>query len=147
MDNQAEVKILDQYSEESFQQLKAVLAELSPNTVISSESVKAIIASDSADILVALVDGVIVGTANINLIRRASQDRIWLDEFVVSSSQRGKGIAQTLWLEILEWGRARNAIALEFTSSPRKEAAQKFYAKMGATIRETNCFHVDLTNK
>lgn len=82
----------------------------------------------------------IVGTANVSFLHHSYDadghvtevKTLWLGSFVVDGTVRGKGIAARLWNKILEIGVEEQLHLLQFTSSPSREAAHNFYAKMGA---------------
>ncbi|OGL31362.1 hypothetical protein A3F37_03295 [Candidatus Saccharibacteria bacterium RIFCSPHIGHO2_12_FULL_41_12] len=127
-------------SVETIQQLNYVLTQLSSGTKVDEARLKKIIESDTADIIVAKVDGKIVGMATINVIQKLASAKAELEDFVVDSGQRGSGVAGILWEALVEWCKSKGVENLEFTSRSSREAAQRFYAKMGAEIRDTNFF-------
>jgi GNAT superfamily N-acetyltransferase len=68
----------------------------------------------------------------------------WLEDFVVDRSTQGTGVGSKLWDVLLEWCRSHDAHKLDFTSRPTKVAAQQFYLKRGAVVRDTNYFRVTI---
>lgn len=83
----------------------------------------------------------IVGTATLTVIIGAAIGKIaYLHDFVVDPKIRGAGISSEIWNAILDWCKNNNINKLEFTSSAKKEAAQKFYQKQGAKVYDTNFF-------
>ena len=69
-----------------------------------------------------------------------------MEDLVVDSECRGKGVGGKLLDAVKEWGRAHGCRRLEFTSSSRekKEGAKGFYESHGAEVRETNAFRAEL---
>lgn len=94
--------------------------------------------------IVARDDGQIVGSATLSvLIKALSGERVaYLEEFAVSPQAQGKGVGGKIWDEMLAWCRDNGLPKMEFTSKPSRVAAQNFYLKRGAIIRETNVFRV-----
>lgn len=94
--------------------------------------------------IVARDDGQIVGSATLSvLIKALSGERVaYLEEFAVSPQTQGKGVGGKIWDEMLAWCRDNELPKMEFTSKPSRVAAQNFYLKRGAVIRETNVFRV-----
>ena len=68
----------------------------------------------------------------------------YLEDFVVSSASRGKGVGELLWNELLKWAKEKGAKRLEFTCGAGREAAHRFYYKHGARIYETDFFRLEL---
>lgn len=101
-----------------------------------------IIASPYHDQLVARsTDGTIVGALTISLTMGAGVIRkAWLEDFVVDPAIQGGGVGGKLWDAMIDWCRTRGVHKLDFTSHPTKEAAQRFYLKRGAVVRDTNYF-------
>jgi len=114
------------------------------NKPVDLDLLRNIVESPDKDLFIARVNGKIVGSAVMNLIIFSSGKKAWLEDFVVSSDDqiRGSGIGYALWQEIVSWSREREA-PLEFTSSPLRELAHKFYRRQGAIIKPTAVFHLD----
>ncbi|MEK9196427.1 MAG: GNAT family N-acetyltransferase [Patescibacteria group bacterium] len=134
------VESISDSSVETVDQLNNVLVQLSAESAVSAPRLQKIIESETADIIIAKDGEKIVGMATVNIIQKLASSKAELEDFVVDSDQRGKGIADKLWLAMVEWCKAKDVKEIEFTSRASRTAAQKFYAKMGAEIRETNVF-------
>ena len=101
-----------------------------------------IIASPYHDQLVARsTDGTIVGALTVSLtMGMGVVHKAWLEDFIVDPNLQGAGVGSKLWDALLDWCRDHDVHQLDFTSRPTKEAAQHFYLKRGAIIRDTNYF-------
>ncbi|MGI8461280.1 MAG: GNAT family N-acetyltransferase [Solirubrobacterales bacterium] len=55
-----------------------------------------------------------------------------LDDLFVDSDARGKGLADRLILACADWGRARDAVGLEWQTGLDNERAKKVYERLGA---------------
>lgn len=140
MDGSVSTSIINEVSDEIVAELNNLLVQLSPNDSVDTNRLENIINSDTCDIIVAKIDEQIVGMATVNVIQKLMSNKAELEDFVVDASQRGKGIAKILWGAVIEWSKDKDVKYLEFTSRPSREAAQNFYKKMGAEVRDTNFF-------
>lgn len=145
----AEVKRLEKYTPEVAQRVRELLIELSRSGKDKGEIPEAwfndVIASPWHDLLVAEEDGKVLGIATMSITMGAGiRKNAYLEDFVVSSATRGKGVGGMLWDEMLKWGREKGAQRLEFTCGAGRDAAHAFYHKHGAEIYETDFFRIDL---
>lgn len=140
MNSDTKISIVSSADSRVVDGLNNLLVQLSPNESIDINRLEKIISSDTSGIIVAEIDGKIVGMATVNVIQKLTSNKAELEDFVVDEDQRGKGIAKTLWNAVIEWSKEKDVKYLEFTSRPSREAAQNFYKKMGAEIRDTNFF-------
>jgi len=145
--HQPHIETINEASERLAAEVGALLPDLSDR--LSGDPVDlglltSIVDSPDRDLLIARVNGKLVGSAVMNLITFTSGKKAWLEDFVVSSDEtvRETGVGYALWQEILAWSQEREA-PLEFTSSPVREAAHAFYHRQGATIKPTAVFYYD----
>lgn len=83
----------------------------------------------------------IIGIATLSVIISVYKGRqAWLEDFVVDGDHQGLGVGSLLWDSIVEWCEENEIAFLEFTSSQKRHAAHAFYAKKGATVRDTTFF-------
>lgn len=139
------IETLTQYSDPDAADIGHLLAHLS-NTFdgqpVGENTLRSIIESPYHDQLVARdKSGKIIGTLTISQTMGAGVVRkAWLEDFIVDPSLQGAGVGSKLWDALLDWCRDHDVHQLDFTSRPTKEAAQHFYLKRGAIIRDTNYF-------
>ena len=98
------------------------------------------------DILIATDDGKVVGMTIVSIVMATLDRNVYMEDLVVDSECRGKGVGGKLLDAVKDWGRAHGCRRLEFTSSSRekKEGAKGFYESHGAEVRETNAFRAEL---
>ena len=139
------IETLTQYSESDAADIGRLLAHLGSSfdgQPVSEATLRDIIESPYHDQIVARNEsGNIIGTCTASITMGAGVVRsAWLEDFVVDPNTQGLGIGSKLWDALIDWCRAHSAGKLEFTSRPTKEAAQHFYLKRGAEVRDTNHF-------
>lgn len=143
-----EIKRLEKYSPEIAQRVRELLIELSRSGKdkgeIPQEWFLNIINSPWHDLILAVEDGKILGMASVTIIMGAGVGKnVYLEDFVVSSEARGKGVGGKIWEEIIKWGKEKGAKRLEFTCGNGRDIAQAFYKNHGAEIYETNFFRLE----
>jgi len=146
--NLAQIEKVVEVNEQLAIELGALMPDLSeslPNDSIDLDLLAAIIDSPDRDLLVARVNGKLVGSAVMNLISFTSGKKAWLEDFVVSSDEsiRDTGVGYALWQEIVVWSSERRA-PLEFTSAATRKKAHEFYHRQGAFIKPTSVFRYEL---
>ena len=105
------------------------------------QALEVVIAAENQTLLLARLDGKVVGMATLALLVGPIAGRkIYLDDFVTDPSVQGKGVGSRLWDAMLSWGRQHGATKLTFTSNPKRQAAHRFYLHKGATIYNTTVF-------
>ena len=139
------VEVLTVHSQEDAAAIGHLLSFLSDSfsgEPVDQQALHDIIASPYHDQLVARTNsGTVVGTLTVSLTMGAGVLRkAWLEDFVVDPSVQGSGVGGKLWDATIDWCRRRGIDKLDFTSHPVREAAQHFYLKRGAIIRDTNYF-------
>jgi len=142
------VERLTEYSEADaagIGRLRPFLDEALSGDPVREDLLRKIIDSPEHAQLVARLDGVIVGTATMNLLVGALSDQKGdLEDFVTDPEVQGRGIGDKVWQAMLDWTREQEGKSLTFTSRPSREKAHRFYEKHGAEIRDTTVFQVPL---
>lgn len=107
----------------------------------TGEALQRIIESDSAQILIAENEnGEILGTMTIIIFQIPTGIRAWIEDVVVDSSVRGKGIGKKLNLAALELAKQAGAKTVDLTSRPSRQEANQLYRSIGFAERETNVY-------
>jgi ribosomal protein S18 acetylase RimI-like enzyme len=70
--------------------------------------------------------------------------RAWIEDVVVDEDARGQGVGAALTAEALTLARAAGARTVDLTSRPSRTPANRLYARMGFSLRETNVFRYSL---
>ena len=123
---------------EAFARLTPQLSRSSPPP--GDPELERIVQSDATRLLVATVDGAIVGSLTLALFRIPTGLRAWIEDVVVDESVRGQGIGAALNQEALKVARDQGARTVDLTSRPSREAANRLYQRLGFKQRETNVY-------
>ncbi len=133
-------------------ELLAAFAHLMPQLTAnwpppSRELLERLVASEAAALFVARwpdSDGPIVGAGSLAVVLAPSGAHARIEDVVVDSNLRGKGIGAALTQTLLEHARRAGVKYVALTSNPRREAANALYLKLGFKRWETNVYRFDL---
>ena len=139
------VRIADAITPEIVAAFERLIPQLSSSNPAPTEAeLRQIVDSDSTLLLLAEEDSVIVGSLTLALFRIPTGLRAWIEDVVVDSAARGKGVGETLNRFALEEARRRGATTVDLTSRPTREAANRLYQRLGFVKRDTNVYRYDL---
>jgi ribosomal protein S18 acetylase RimI-like enzyme len=126
---------------EAMQRLVPQLSSSAP--VLGPEQLQEIVASPCTTLLLARDRGQrdrIVGTLTLAVFRIPTGVRAWIEDVVVDSTERGKGVGEALSHEAVRIARSQGARTVELTSRPSREAANRLYRRIGFQPRDTNVY-------
>ena len=126
----------------AFQRLIPQLSKSNPAP--TQEQLESIVASDSSYVLIAKVDGVIVGSLTLVIFHIPTGIRAWIEDVVVDADARGKGVGEELNKFALTEAKRQGATTVDLTSRPSREAANRLYQRLGFKARETNVYRYDV---
>ena len=92
-------------------------------------------------------EGAIVGSLTLAMFRIPTGLRAWIEDVVVDSTQRGKGIGEALTREALRVALEAGATTVDLTSRPSREAANRLYQRIGFELRTTNIYRYTLAGR
>ncbi len=134
------VEVLDRVDDEvvdAFARLVPQLSSTAPppgraelEAVAAHEAITVFLARDDA--------GSIVGTMTLVLFPIPTGVRAIIEDVVVDSSARGKGVIEALNDSALEHARTHGARTVDLTSRPSRGAANRVYERLGFAARDTN---------
>lgn len=123
--------------------LLSELRELNPDQHQTTlAEVQAVIADKNIFCLVVKDGSRIVGMATLFVMQKFGKRIGHVEDVVISSEYRGKGLGETLMHEIITTAKSQNIDTLNLTSRPVRVAANKLYKKLGFEIKETNFYRM-----
>ena len=129
------------FSDELLEALQRLLPQLSDAaTPITERQLRRIIASPCTRLFMAMEEGRYVATMTLVFYQLPTGLRARLEDVVVDSGERGKGLGRQLVAHAIETARAGGARALDLTSNPSRHAANSLYQRMRFERRDTHLF-------
>ena len=120
---------------------RRLLPQLSSSAApLEREALAATLGSPSNTVLVARDGGEIVGTLTLVLYPVPTGLRARIEDVVVDSRARGRGVGEALTREALRLAAERRARSVDLTSNPSRVAANQLYQRIGFELRETNAY-------
>jgi ribosomal protein S18 acetylase RimI-like enzyme len=95
-------------------------------------------------VLVAVEEGVILGSLTLVIFRIPTGMRAWIEDVVVDDAARGKGVGEAINRFALDLARQKGCKTVDLTSRPSREAANRLYQRIGFVARETNVYRYEL---
>lgn len=128
---------------EAFARLIPQLSKSSPPP--HAGEIGEMIASPATDVLVATDGEETLGLLTLVIFRIPTGVRAWIEDVVVDSAARGRGVGELLNQFALDLARSKGAKTVDLTSRPSREAANRLYQRIGFVARETNVYRYDLS--
>lgn len=126
--------------------LLALMAELDPDVKVTADMLQAAVEEPSTHFFAAVEDGRILGCASLCLTRHPLGLKGGIEDVVVSSAYRGRGLGKQLMEHIIRYAQALAPIELHLTSRPSRVAANQLYQAMGFRQYQTNVYKLPLTS-
>jgi len=126
---------------EAFARLLPQLSASAPPP--TQESLATIIAAPSNTVLIArdsTAGGRIVGTLTLVIFPIPTALRAWIEDVVVDSEARGRGVGEALTTLAVNIAKQRGAKTVDLTSRQSREAAHRLYEKAGFHVRDTSVY-------
>lgn len=126
-------------------QLVSTMARLVPQLSSSSpaptaEDLERIVGHDACHLLVARDAGQILGSMTLVVFPIPTGVRAWIEDVVVDSDARGRGVGEALNRHALSIADDLGAKSVDLTSRPSREAANRLYKRLGFQERDTNVY-------
>ena len=136
-----EVKAAKEATEQLVSAFARLIPQLSRTAAPPDRAVLAqIIAAPCNIVLLAFDAGEIVGTLTLVVFRIPTAMRAWIEDVVVDSQARGRGVGEALTQEALRIARERGAKTVDLTSRRSRQAAHRLYEKSGFKVRDTTVY-------
>jgi ribosomal protein S18 acetylase RimI-like enzyme len=143
MDVRAE--IIREASQELVDAFGRLLPQLSSTAKpLDFEALHRLVTCDTNTVLVARTADAVLGTLTLVLLPLPSGLRARVEDVVVDSAARGRGIAGLLTQKALEIAREAGARTVDLTSRPDRAAANRLYERLGFQARESTVYRFPL---
>jgi ribosomal protein S18 acetylase RimI-like enzyme len=144
----AEITVLSDDGAQEAGALKLLLAQVSSSAApLTPERVREVLQTPSTSVLVARLDGEIVGMALLLTLTTLSGDTGYVEEVVVDQAARGQHISTALMRGLLELAAQKGLRFVDLTSRPSRDIANNLYQSLGFKLRDTNCYRHDLSTR
>ncbi len=110
--------------------------------IVSQENLRMIVARDMEKNVWSEPN--IVGMGTVHWVDIPTKVNAYIDDVVVKKNYRGQKIGEKITKELIEIATSIDAQCIDLTSSPKREAANKLYQKLGFMKRETNVYRLHL---
>lgn len=123
------------------EQLNLLIPQLSGSAQPMTQTEFAeIINSSATHLYVAEENHIILGMLSLAIFPIPTGVRAWVEDVVVKTEARGKGVGKLLTLHAISESKKFGAVSLDLTSRPSREIANKLYQAVGFDVRETNVY-------
>jgi ribosomal protein S18 acetylase RimI-like enzyme len=140
-----DIEVLRDVDDEVVTAFGRLLPQLSRSAApLDAAALRRIVQWPGNTVLVARLDGAIVGTLTLVLFPIPTGLRAWVEDVVVDEAARGHGVGAALSREAVRLARAGGAQTVDLTSRPSREAANRLYERLGWKRRESNLYRMDL---
>ncbi len=124
--------------------INRLLAQLSTKGhTLSPANFKSIVESDATHLFLASHNGETAGMLTLCTYRSPSGAKAWIEDVVVDSSHRSKGIGRALVEHAIAYAGKTEGVTLMLTSRPARTEANKLYASAGFERKETNVYKMN----
>lgn len=143
--NEIRITTLDRITSDDAERIADLVAQLSPAAEPSDRrTLDRLAASPDTLLFAATVGGRIVGTTVLALYPTLTGLKAWIEDVVVDSEYRGRGVARQLVERATEEAAARGAKTVDLTSHRSRAAAHRLYRRCGFEERDTTAFRLKL---
>ncbi len=144
----AAITVLSGDGAEEAEALSRLLAQVSSSAApLTPERVREVLRTPSTSVLVARLDGKIVGMALLLTLTTLSGDTGYVEEVVVDKAVRGQHISTALMQSLLDLAAQKGLRFVDLTSRPSRDIANNLYQSLGFQVRATNCYRHSLDTR
>jgi len=139
------VEVVRTVTDELIAAFDRLLPQLSQSAqTLDAPALEELISFPGNRVLVARVDGEIIGALTLVMFPIPTGLRAWVEDVVVDEGARGRGVGAALTNEAVRLARADGARTVDLTSRPSREAANRLYERLGFQLRDSKVYrHAD----
>ena len=135
------IEIVQDVTPELVEAMAGLVPQLSRSAPVpTAEELAEIVEGDATSLLVALLDGRIVGSLTLVVFRIPTGVRAWIEDVVVDAVASGPGIGEALNRTAIDVAHERGARTVDLTSRPSREAANRLYQRLGFEARQSTVY-------
>jgi len=137
-----------QYDASLYSAMQTLIPQLSSNAAsLSQAHLQQIIASDTSHLLIARDESQVLGMLTVLIYRIPTGTKAQIEDVVVDSQARGKGVGKALIQHAISVAKHHNAKSVDLTSRPHRTVANNLYIELGFSARETNIYRYTIGDK
>jgi ribosomal protein S18 acetylase RimI-like enzyme len=141
-----DVEVLSEVTDEAVEAFGRLLPQLSSSAPpLGAAGLAAVVTAAANTVLVARVDGRIVGTLTLVMFTIPTGVRAWIEDVVTDEAARGQGVGNALTLAALDVARNGGARTVDLTTRPSREAAGRLYERAGFERRDSRLYRYTLS--
>ena len=107
---------------------------------LDREALSAVARHEAITLLVARLDGEVVGTLTLVMFHIPTGLRAWIEDVVVDEKARRHGTGQVLSETAVRLAREAGARTVDLTSRPSRQAAGRLYERIGFVQRDSRVY-------
>ena len=136
-----EIRPADRVDDELVEAFATLIPQLSSSSPPPSvKELQAIVDAVDSVLLIARLDGRVVGSLTLAFYRIPTGLKAWIEDVVVDDSARGQGVGEALNRAAIAEAVHRGAKHVSLTSRSSREAANRLYQRLGFRPYETNLY-------
>ena len=138
-----DIAVVQDVTEEIVKAFGRLLPQLSSSAEpLDFERLRALVQWRGNRLLVARVDGEIMGALTLVMFPTPTGLRAWIEDVVVDEGARGRGVGEALTREAVRLAGADGGRAVDLTSRPSRAAANRLYERVGFQVRDTKVYRL-----
>lgn len=136
-----QVEVLDSVTDETVEAFGRLLPQLSSSAKpVDVSTLTAVADSPAVTLLVARLDGKIIGTLSLAMYQVPTGLRAWIEDVVVDEAFGRRGAGTALVREALRLAEKAGARTVDLTSRPSRETAGRIYERVGFQQRNSRVY-------
>lgn len=138
-----DVEVVRDVTDELVKAFGRLLPQLSSSArPLDAEALRTLVGWQGNRLLVARVDGEIVGTLTLVAFPVPTGLRAWIEDVVVDEAARGHGVGAALTQAAVRLARTDGARTVDLTSRPSRAAANRLYERLGFHQRDSKVYRL-----
>lgn len=138
-----DIEVVRHVNDELVRAFGRLLPQLSRSArALDAEALRVLVDWPGTHLLVARVDGDVVGTLTLVTFPIPTGLRAWIEDVVVDEAGRGHGVGAALTHEAIRLAREAGARTVDLTSRPSRAAANRLYERLGFRLRDSKVYRL-----